>query len=53
MDFASLLSRMGSLWMVPAIRRDQYHLCSWRGGGSELGSEINTEYKVAGKIFAF
>ena len=50
---ASLLSLMGSLWMVPAIRGDQYHLCSRCGGGSELGSEIYTEYKVAGKFFAF
>ena len=44
---------MGSLWMVPAIRGDQYHLFSRCGGGSELGSEIYTEYKVAEIFFAF
>ena len=51
--FASLLSLMGSMWVVLCIRDDHTAHYSRSGGGGTLGGVIYKDSKVGSKSFVF
>ena len=52
-DIASLLSLMGSMWVILCIMGGHNDHCSRNGGGGTLGGVIYKDSKVGPKSFAF